>query len=288
MTQFPEHDEHIIEAIGKVRVVIRNGRVAEVGEPVISRCPLAKRFARPVPEITREAVKANIEGRIRAFGMCTPDREIFDRREFVGFGASEMLSFAVKTGRIDAAVIACDGAGTVVVTDPAMIQGIGGKMSGLVSTTPIPEIVRMITDGGGIVIDPLTAKIDQVSGVQRACDEGYSRIGVTLAGPEEAAAIRKRFPGTLIIAVHTTGLTREEAESLGSSCDLVTACASGTIRETASSKALLQAGISVPVFAMTPEGKDLILDKIRESPEQVLVKPTRLPSLGGEQPDPLV
>ena len=68
--------------------------------------------------------------------MCTPGREVMDTREFVGFGASELLSFGLHKGLLDAVVLACDGAGTVVVTKPAMVQGIGGRMSGLVSTTP--------------------------------------------------------------------------------------------------------------------------------------------------------
>ena len=106
-------DEHVIEAIGRCRMVIRNGKVVEVGEPLIWDCPLAKKFAYPIPDITKESVRANIEHRIKAFGMCTPDREVIDKREFVGFGASELLSFGIQAGFIDAAVIACDGAGTV-------------------------------------------------------------------------------------------------------------------------------------------------------------------------------
>ncbi|MDD2788687.1 DUF2099 family protein, partial [Methanoculleus sp.] len=62
-------DEHIIEAAGRCRVVIRNGRVVEVGTPQIRDCPLARRFACPVEEITPEAIQRNIEARIRSFGM---------------------------------------------------------------------------------------------------------------------------------------------------------------------------------------------------------------------------
>ena len=45
-------DEHVIEAIGKCRIVIRNGVVVEVGPPLVSECPLARRFAKPVDPIT--------------------------------------------------------------------------------------------------------------------------------------------------------------------------------------------------------------------------------------------
>ena len=57
-------DEHIIEAIGRSRIVIKNGKVVEVGEALISDCPLAKRFGYPIPAIARETVRMNIEHRI--------------------------------------------------------------------------------------------------------------------------------------------------------------------------------------------------------------------------------
>jgi putative methanogenesis marker protein 8 len=281
-------DEHIIEAIGRSRIVIRDGKVVEVGEAVIADCPLAKRFAYPIPAITKDAIKANIEHRIKAFGMCTANREVLDSREFVGFGASELLSFGLKIGCIDAVVLACDGAGTVVVTKPEMVQGIGGRMSGIVRTSPHPSVIDRIEQDGGIVLDKKHAVIDQIAGVALAVSEGYRMIAVTVATPDVAAAIRKMHPDTFIFAVHVTGLSAEDAKSLVDASDLVTACASRTIREIAGSKALLQAGISVPVFAMSRRGKGLIIEKIRQSDDQVLVKPTRLPALGEKQPDPLV
>lgn len=281
-------DEHIIEAIGRCRIIIREGRVVEVGEPQISDCPLAKRFGFPIPEIKKEAVKANIEHRIKVFGMCTPDREVYDTREFVGFGASELLSFGLYSGLIDAVVLACDGAGTVVVTTPEMVQGIGGRMSGLVKTTPYKPVIERIEQGGGFVLDRDDARIDQLAGVALAAAEGFRNIAVTVANPEIAEVIRKVHSDTFIFAVHVTGLSRGEAESLVSASDLVTSCASRTVRETAGPRALLQAGITIPVFAMTRKGKLLILEKIRQSDEQVLVKPMRLPALGEKQPDPLV
>jgi putative methanogenesis marker protein 8 len=286
MTQ--ENDEHIIEAIGRSRIVIRNGRVVEVGEAQITDCPLAKRFAYPIPAITKDSIKMNIEHRIKAFGMCTENREVLDTREFVGFGASELLSFGLNVGIIDAAVLACDGAGTVIVTKPAMAQGIGGRMSGLVKTSPHTSVMDRIEEGGGIVLDREHARIDQLAGVALAIAEGFRNIAVTVAIPDTAEIIRRIHPETLIFAVHVTGLSQNEAEKLVTASDLVTSCASKTIRETAGAGALLQAGISVPIFAMTQKGKLLILEKIRQSDEPVLVKPTRLPALGDKQPSPLI
>lgn len=281
-------DEHVIEAIGRCRIVIRNGAVVEVGEALIRDCPLAKRFACPIPDIKKDSVKANIEHRIKAFGMCTPGREVIDNREFVGFGASELLSFGLHKGLLDAVVLACDGAGTVVVTKPAMAQGIGGRMSGLVSTTPYPEVMDRIERGGGYVLDRDHASIDQPAGVALALVQGFRKIAVTVAQPETAETIRRIHPRTLIFGVHVTGLSKPQAEMLVTNADLVTSCASQTIRESVGKNALVQAGTAIPIFAMTMAGKNLILEKVRLSQEPVLVKTTKLPALSDQQPGPLV
>jgi hypothetical protein len=130
--------------------------------------------------------------------------------------------------------------------------------------------------------------MDQVAGVALAVEKGFRKIAVTIALPHDAATIRRIHPETLIFAVHVTGLTREDAEVLAANADLVTACASKSVREIAGAKALLQAGISIPIFAMTKKGKDLIIGKIQQGSEQVLIKPTKLPSPGDQQPEPLV
>ncbi|HTY15512.1 MAG TPA: methanogenesis marker 8 protein [Methanoregulaceae archaeon] len=281
-------DEHIIEAIGKCRIVVRNGEVVEVGPPLIARCPLAERFAKPVKEITPGAVKENWENRIRQFGMCTERRQVLGKGEFVGFGASELISAGLKFGIIDRAVIASDGAGTVIVDSPGLVQGIGGRMSGLVRTTPIPAVIARIEEHGGIVLDPASARMDQVAGTVLAYAEGSKNVAVTIALPSDATKIRNLCPDALIIAVHTTGLSREEVEELSASADLITACASRWVREIAGSRALLQAGTAIPVFAMTKRGKSLILDKLKESDEQVFIKGAKLPFAGDFQPEPLV
>jgi putative methanogenesis marker protein 8 len=279
-------DEHVIEAIGRTRVVIRDGRVAEVGSPCIADCPLARRFAVPVSDFTPDAIRANIENRIRSFGMCTERREVTDDRDFVGFGASEILSSAIRAGIIDAAVLACDGAGTVIAPTAALVQGIGGRMSGLVSTSPIPEVIRRIRSCGGHVLDPAEAEIDQVKGAGAACDLGYRKVAVTVADPGSAREVRHLHPDAIIVAVHTTGMSREGAETLVSSADLVTACASRHVRDLAES-ALIQAGTGIPVFGFTRAGKEILLARVRAAKAPVLVKFERLP-VTGSGPEPLV
>jgi putative methanogenesis marker protein 8 len=282
-----DRDEHIIEAIGRCRVVVRDGRVVEVGMPQIDDCPLARRFACPVEEMTPEAIRANIEERIRSFGMCTPAREVLGEQDFVIFGASELLSAAIRQNLLECAVIVCDGAGTLVAPNPALVQGIGGRMSGLEKTSPIPEVIERIERHGGTVLDPETAAISQIDGVALASSMGYTRIAVTTARAGETLAIRERFPASLIVGVHTTGLSREDAAGMVGAADLVTACASRWIREEAAGKALLQAGTAIPVFALTRAGKEVVLAKAAQSDQPLLIHSASLPVPGARSPSPL-
>jgi putative methanogenesis marker protein 8 len=283
------HDDfHIVEVLGKTRVVIQNGTIIEVGQPRIKECPLAKRFDQPVLVICPETVKKNIQYRMSSFGMCTKDRDIDSEEDFVIFGASEMISCGMKRGLLDCAVVVCDGAGTIVATTPRLVQGTGGRMSGLVKTSPILKVIKRITTNGGIVLDPNKATIDQIKGVAIARKRGFKNVAVTITKPEDAEMIRSQYPDVLIFGVHLTGVLKEEAERLVAVCDLVAGCASKWIREVAGRVALLQAGSSVPVFALTRKGKDLISEKIKETQHRLLVKVEKLPYSSKRCPNPLV
>jgi len=283
-----EDDVHVIEAIGRSKIIVRNGNVAEVSVSRLRQCPLAKKFARPVNDITQDAVKENIEHRIKSWGMCQPHRNIIGSVDFVGFGASELISAGILIGSLDAAVLACDGAGTVLVTTPEMVQGIGGRMSGLVSTTPHKDEMDRIERNGGFVLDRKHASIDPLEGVRLAYKKGFTRVAVTVASANVAESIRNEFQDIFIFGVHMSGITEEDAEKIVGIADIVTACASKWIWQIAGSKALVQAGTAVPVFALTKKGKQLILDKIAKSDRPILVSGSKLPIYGQELPDPLL
>lgn len=284
----PNEDEHIMEALGRARVVVRNGVVVEVGEASIVECPLAKRFARPVTKLDKASIKANIEERIKTTGMFTEKRQILSDEDFVPFGASELIATGIRTGLIDAAVIASDGAGTVIATNPRLVQGIGGKMSGLVKTSPIKEVIKGIEANGGRVLDPSSAAIEQQRGVALAKRMGFEKVAVTVADPNDAKAIRAAAPDALIIGVHTTGFSEADAWLMVENSDILASCASKWVREVAGKVALLQAGVSIPVFALSKKGKDLIAEKIRETRLKLFVKVEKLPVQGEKEPRPLV
>ena len=87
-----------------------------------------------------------------------------------------------------------------------------------------------------------------------------------------AAAIHKKHPDAFIFGVHLSGISEADADKLVSVADIVTACASKWIWQVAGAKALVQAGSTVPVFALTQRGKQLILDKIAHRPARARLR----------------
>ena len=161
-------------------------------------------------------------------------------------------------------------------------------MSGLVSTTPIPELIQKVRENGGIVPDPEHASLDPLPGIAAAHKAGLKRLAVTVVGADGAEIVRKADPDAVIVVVHTTGTTDEEALRLIHTADIITSCASRTIREICGPKALLQAGSAIPVFAMTPRGKDLIIERMRMITNPLYVSHASLHDQGESVPSPLL
>jgi len=284
-------DRHVLEALGKAYVVVEDGHVVEVGEPLIERCPIFAK-ARGIQEINREIVKENIEFRIRDFGMCTGDRAI-EMEVFVGFGASEVMMTGLRRGLIDATVTVCEGVGTVITSNPNLAQGIGARISGVIETTLIPKLKNRVEEKGGTLLDGNRAIINQPLGVARALEMGFKRVAVTVATLDDSRKCRKIEQETgaviIVIGVHVTGMTEEVARDFVETVDITTGCASRFIREVVSGKALAQVGTGVPLFAMSQKGKELLLERAKEVTTPILVNTMKLPVLPAEkQPKPLI
>ncbi|MDR3222601.1 MAG: DUF2099 family protein [Methanobrevibacter sp.] len=252
-------DEHVVEAMGKTKILIRDGKVVEVGDPKIDYCPLFHK-KRGIEKLNKDVVKENMEFRIADFGMCSPNREL-DMKDFLSFGISEILSTILDEKLIDVVVMVCEGCGTVLITEPSKAQGIGGRVSGLVKTSPIPEIIEEI--GQENILDVENATIDQYKGVKLAIDKGYKNIAVTIACGNDGEKLREleKVNSDLnfyLFSVHSTGMDHDEVEDIFKHCDIVTACASKHIRDTGSKKACLEVGNSIPIFATSEDGKKFI------------------------------
>ena len=81
----------------------------------------------------------------------------------------------IAKGIIQAAMTVCDGAGTVVTSNPQLIQGMGGYISSLAETDPIPQVIEGVEAKGEHVLSPYDERIDQVDGARWAFD-GFSKL----------------------------------------------------------------------------------------------------------------
>lgn len=248
-------DKHVIEALGKTRVTIENGHITSIGNPEIDYCPIFGKYHN-IQKITADDVKKNIEYRIEDFGMCTKDR-VLKMDDMLSVGISEILRSNLEYGSIDCVVGACEGCGTLIMDDADLVQGVGGRVSGLVSTTPIPEIIERV--GRENVLNPKTAELNQLKGLKMAIEKGYKEIAVTIIPCSMVKDIRKyEIPegvNVYIFVAHTTGVTIELTKELFEYADIVTACASKNIIEYAQIKKPYYYGNAVPIYAVSENGR---------------------------------
>jgi len=264
----------------KVEIVGLEVRVLD--EPLTRRCPL-QTIAYGYEEIDREVVKKKMEMKIGKLGFATKDR-VFIVEPRVPYGASEMIMSCLEEGVFDCAVTVCEGAGTVLATNPKLVQMIGAFLSGIVETTPVPEIIEKLKSSGGVILDEGTATIDQVRGVELAAKEGYKRVAVTVAGfrsweiPKIRELEEKLKVDVTVFAVCTTRCEPEDAQNLLLS-DLVWACNSKVVRERVAPKAVFQLGVAIPVFALTDKGKKAIFAHLMKTKEPFVAFRAKLPYL---------
>jgi putative methanogenesis marker protein 8 len=261
--KLPE-DFHVTRKAGAL-VGISGGQVIKIQEPEVLHCPLfTSLFSHD--KINYATIKDKFEKQIKNWEMFTPGRHLCDDRIIVPFGASEMMMYALKRKGIDAAVTVCEGAGTVISANPALIQGIGAYMNGLFYTTPIPEVIRNIEHNGGTVLSPENAAMDQFEGVKKAIEAGHVRVAVTVRGDQQQEIIKIRElekslnkkAEIIILAVCNSGINESEAETVAELADLAWSCASKHIRNIAGPMSILQVGMKIPVFVLTLKGIDFI------------------------------
>lgn len=259
--KLPE-DLHVTRKAGAF-VAISDGKVIKVSEPQIRYCPLfTMLFKEKI--INTESIIKKFEWQIKNIGMFTCHRELSDDKIIVPFGASEILMYAVNRGAIDCAVVACEGAGTLLTPDSSLIQAVGAYMNGIFYTSLVKEIISKIKALGGFVLSEEKAELDQYKGVRKALKMGYKKIAVTVRGDETSSLKKirdiklKNDEKIYILSVCNSGITKNQAEIVKELADLAWACGSNYIREIAGPAAILQLGVKIPVFALSQKGIDLI------------------------------
>ncbi|WP_048059240.1 methanogenesis marker 8 protein [Methanococcus vannielii] len=262
-----------MEALGNATVLVKNGKIIDISDPQISYCPLFAKL-RGIEKLTKDSIFENIEFRIKSFGLFTKDRVVLDSTQLIGFGTSEIFMTALNKGFLDAVVIVSDCAGTVITNNPELVQGLCGRISGIIKTTPIPEVIKKIENAGGIVLSKEDAEINQIKGVKLAIKQGFKKIGVSVSNLNDAPKIKELETESINIitfGVHTTKNSVLEYDNYLKYIDLISACASKNLLKSKELKIKAQAGSSVPIFALSSIGKDLILEKMKEIEKSILI-----------------
>jgi len=264
------------------RVKICGKKVEVLSEPRISHCPLNEVLYGFKP-VNKKTVKKMIETKMKKYGFCCRHR-VFDDSTIVPYGASEMIKVCMENRLLDCAVTVCEGAGTVITWNPSLVQEIGARLTGIIKTSPIQEIIKHVETCGGAVLDPATAKIDQAEGVEKAVKLDYKEIAVTVASFQankitEIRRIEKnRGVNVTVFSVCNTCATEDDVKYIVDA-DIVCASASKIIREQIGSKALMQIGVTIPIFAVTEKGKRIILSYLSKFSDKVVVFRSDLPYL---------
>lgn len=260
------NDRHVIEALGKVKVVIENGEIVEIESSEMTYCPMFHAM-HGVEVLNEEFIRKNIDFRIKDFGMCTPDR-VIEMDDAITVGVSEILKTNMELGNIDCVVGACDGAGTVLMTNPRVVQGVGARVSGLISTTPITEVIQKLKNKGSIVLNPDTAELNQLEGFKLALNKGFKNIAITVIPSSMISEIRN-YPydndvNVYIFVAHTTGVNRDCVEEMFDNADIITACASKEISDYTDEHKPYYYGNKVPIFCGSSKGRELLDNRLKK------------------------
>jgi putative methanogenesis marker protein 8 len=262
-------------------VKIDEKAITVLTEPAVTYCPLHESLY-GTKKIDAQAVKKSIETKIEGFGFCCRDRD-FSFDSIVAYGASETVSVWLDKGLIDYAVVVCDGAGTVITNSGKLVQGIGARLTGIIKTSPIREVIEHIEKNGGAVLDKTEARIDQVAGVKQAFMAGAKHVAVSVASFQAKAIshIRRleKIEGkeAVIFSVCNTLAKKSDVKHIVKA-DIVCASASTILRNAVGSRALLQVGVTIPVYALSIRGKELILDYLAAFKEKLVAfRASKLP-----------
>lgn len=248
-------------------ISVSNGRVVFISEPKIDFCPLASHFYEELRDVQadkeelKKSIQKVIEFKIKEYGFFTPDRSFNTGEIQVPFGASEMLMLALRHKAIEAAVVVCDGAGTLISSSPEIVQGIGARMHNIVMTSPISETIKHLNSLGCLIVSS-GAEIDQFQGVRKAAQKGYKTIGVTIdahsAGRLDVLKDIEKQYGVKVISlvVCTSGIKREAVEEISRYADLVWSCLSADVRKKIGPLSKIQFSELMPVFVISERGAD--------------------------------
>jgi putative methanogenesis marker protein 8 len=270
--------EHEIYCCG-ARVQISEKGVKLLTPPTVEYCPLHEALY-GTKKIDADAVRKTVEKKVNGYGFCCENR-VFKAEPVVAYGASEMMQVWLEKSLIDCAVIVCEGAGTVITANGALVQAIGARLTGIIRTSPIKSTIERIEAEGGTVLEKKSARIDQVEGVKQAFNLGFKRIAVSVTGFQAKAISEiRRFEeeaeaDVTVFSVCNTCVDDAAVQHIAKA-DIACASASKILREKIGTKALMQLGVTIPVYALTEKGKKLVLAYLSEFGGKLVIFKTNI------------
>jgi hypothetical protein len=138
-------------------------------------------------------------------------------------------------------------------------------LTGIIKTSSTREVIAHIEKNGGAVLDRTRARIDQAAGVKHAFTEGAKQVAVSVASFQAKAIsdirLLEKIEGkdAVIFSVCNTLAKKSDVKHIAKA-DIACASASTILRNAVGSRALLQVGVTIPVYALTTRGKELALN----------------------------
>ncbi|MEM1644789.1 MAG: DUF2099 family protein [Ignisphaera sp.] len=266
--------------MGAVARIYEDGSIEVVSKPKVLYCTYMHRVY-GVRKACEDVIEYVLKLKMKKYGLFTPKRR-FDLGKVVAFGTSEIISWGIEKGFFDCAVIVCDGAGTVVAKSSQLVQGIGAVMNGLLKTYPIREVIEGIEKLGGAVLDRFSAGIDQVKGVVKAVEMGCKKIAVSVIGLrcweiQDIRRIEDKYGISLTIFSTCNTLAKASCVEHIEKADYVCTSANQILREALAKKAILQLGITIPVYILTKNMKNIVLEYMKDFNEQFIIRRATLP-----------
>ncbi|MCD6445699.1 DUF2099 family protein, partial [Candidatus Bathyarchaeota archaeon] len=131
----------------------------------------------------------------------------------------------------------------------------------------------------GFVLSKTDARIDQVEGVKKAFNLGFKHVAVSVAGFQSQAIseirkLEKEGLDVSIFSVCNTCIDKADVQHI-LKADVVCASASKIIRKEIGKKAILQLGVTIPVYILTSKGKKLVLAYLNEFKDKLVVFRTK-------------
>ena len=110
---------------------------------------------------------------------------------------TDLLAHALEERTVESCVVCAEGCGTSVIADPSLMRKLSNRITGSDSAEPSADVIDIV--GEDNILDPETAKVDNIEGVCVVYDSGLHKVAVTTGSLNDAQVMRDMFGSDLCI-----------------------------------------------------------------------------------------